>query len=122
VARVLKTIIPIAGSVVKATVDEALLKEIGPKLELMDKITSTSLKDELGAKAAPNRGYVGTVSEAEGASLRELHALLMELDTKKCWGGLRRTLSPTGEYLWLCPEHFQKFEPGLPTLPYASES
>ena len=56
------------------------------------------------------------VTRAEGAGLRELHSLLLELDPAKSWGGLKRVLTPAGDYLWLCPEHYREYEPGLPKL------
>ena len=55
-------------------------------------------------------------SSAEGAGLRELHSLLLDLDPGKTWGNLRRVLTPTGDYLWLCPTHYREYDPGLPVL------
>ena len=57
----------------------------------------------------------------EGAGLRELHSLLLELDPAKTWGNLRRVLTPTGDYLWLCPTHYREYDPGLPVLPTSSD-
>jgi len=119
VARTLKTVVPLAGAAIKVALDETLLKGISAHLDLMDKVTSTLLKDEFTARAGPvsdNR----IVSEAAGASLRELHGLLLELDTKQIWGELRRTITPTGDYLWLCPFHCKPFDPGLPILDYVN--
>ena len=59
----------------------------------------------------------GVRGTPEGAGLRELHALLRKLDPGQKWGKLRRVLTPTGEYLWLCPTHYREYDPGLPKLP-----
>jgi len=52
-------------------------------------------------------------SEAEetatGAALRVLQGLLDERDPIRHWGGLRRTLSPEGHYLWLCDYHAAEY-------------
>ena len=42
---------------------------------------------------------------AGGASLRSLRHLLTELDPQQDWGGLVKTLTPEGHWLWLCDEH-----------------
>ena len=26
-------------------------------------------------------------------------------------------MTPTGDYLWLCPKHYRVYDPGLPKLP-----
>jgi internalin A len=116
VAGLLKAVVPIAGAATKTLVDESLLKEIGPKLDLMEKITTTLLHGQFEARVGPDEpGRL--VSEAEGAGLRSLHSLLLDLDPQKTWGGLRRVLTPTGDYLWLCPTHYRKYEPDWPKLP-----
>ncbi|MBC8869683.1 MAG: hypothetical protein H8E44_09715 [Planctomycetes bacterium] len=50
-----------------------------------------------------------------------MHSLLLELDPAKTWGNLRRVLTPTGDYLWLCPTHYREYDPGLPVLPTSSD-
>jgi len=40
----------------------------------------------------------------------------MELGFPRRWGGLRRVLAPTGDYLWLCPKHYRIYEPDPPKL------
>ena len=79
----------------------------------MERLTSTLLKGELDV---PGSREEELVTRAEGAGLRELHGLLLELDPGKGWGRLKRVLTPAGEYLWLCPAHHREFEPGLPKL------
>ena len=56
---------------------------------------------------------------AEGAELRAFRALLVQLDSTMRFGDLRRVLTPSGDYLWICPrpEHYRIYDPGLPTLP-----
>jgi hypothetical protein len=62
------------------------------------------------------------LGRAEGAGLRAFRELLLELDSAREFAGLRRALSPMGEYLWVCPEHYVEYDPGLPTLPYGARS
>jgi GTPase SAR1 family protein len=115
IARTLKTVVPIGGAVVKAAADETLLKEISGKLDLMEKTVSTLLEGDLEAGRKfdePNR----LVSRAEGEGLRQLQSVLNELDKSRKWGGLRRVPTQTGDYLWVCKEHYREYDPGLPVL------
>ncbi len=115
ITRTLKTVLPVAGAAVKAGLDETLLKEVGPKLQLMEKLASTLLKADFDAPNA-QEATEELLTRAEGTGLRELHTLLLDLDPAKTWGNLKRVLTPAGEYLWLCPKHYGEFEPGLPEL------
>lgn len=82
----------------------------------MEKCSSVLLKGEL------ETGYNiedqhSELSKAEGASLRFLKYALVKLDPESGWGGLRSVQTPQGEHLWLCPEHYETYDPGLPDLP-----
>jgi hypothetical protein len=70
--------------------------------------------DEL-AQDSPD-GQDAGLTAAEGAALRAFRELLFKLDPYRNFGGLGRALSSTGNYLWLCPEHFHVYHPGLPSL------
>jgi hypothetical protein len=60
---------------------------------------------------------------AGGASLRELHTLLHELDKSKRWGNLRRVFDKSsGDHLWLCEQHRLVLNPALPVLPPPSDA
>lgn len=70
-------------------------------------------------------GYVledSATNADSGASLRELHTLLHELDKSKRWGNLRRVFDQSsGDHLWLCHEHRLVLNPALPVLQSPSE-
>ncbi|WUI03099.1 hypothetical protein OHR68_15235 [Spirillospora sp. NBC_00431] len=57
------------------------------------------------------------LSRSEGAALRRFRELLLSLDPERGFAGLRRVLSPTGDYLWVCPVRHPTYEPGLPEIP-----
>ncbi len=56
------------------------------------------------------------LTEVQGADLRALHSMLLALDKGRRWGDLRRTLTPTGDYFWLCAAHRRQYEPGPPRM------
>ncbi len=92
-----------------------MLNEVGPKLQLMERLASVLLKGDLDVPSSREETDQ-LVTRAESAGLRELHSLLLDLDPTRSWGNLKRVLTPAGDYLWLCPEHYGEFEPGLPKL------
>lgn len=53
---------------------------------------------------------------SEGSALRAMHELLFDLDPQKQWGHLRCVATPTGDHLWLCPEHYASYNPAPPKL------
>jgi internalin A len=59
----------------------------------------------------------GTLAPAQAQASRALRALLYDLDQARGFGNLRRVLSPSGDFLWVCPEHYSAYDPGLPILP-----
>ena len=63
----------------------------------------------------------GQRSEAEG--LRAFHDLLEHVGWKPGAASLRRvTDKRTGDILWVCPEHYKIYDPGLPILPPSESS
>ena len=118
-ARMLRTIVPVAGAAIRTTFDESLLKNVGPTLDLMEKVTHELMTGDFEAPRQPEdpEDLVRLVTKAEGAGLRELCALLCDLDQNRRWGGLRRAMAESGEFLWLCPTHYQEFDVGHAKTP-----
>ncbi len=63
-----------------------------------------------------NSGNAENPAAAVGADLRGVRQLLNELDPYRKYGGLRRMLATSGEYLWICPMHVEEYDPGLPDV------
>jgi hypothetical protein len=81
---------------------------------LVQSLPATVLVDTGVAPAEPTSG---NLSPVEGAALRSFKVLLTQLDPARTFAGLTRVLSPSGEYLWVCPRHRRLYDPGLPVLP-----
>jgi hypothetical protein len=56
---------------------------------------------------------------AETDALRVFRSLLFGQDSAKSFGGLRRVQSPSGDFLWVCSDHYAEYDPGLPEIPGA---
>ena len=74
----------------------------------MEKITASLLQGDFDTRRSPKEPEK-LVTEAEGDGVRALHILLLDRDPARTWGGLRRVMAPTGDYLWLCPTHYRKY-------------
>jgi hypothetical protein len=46
-----------------------------------------------------------------------LRVLLFEHDHMRAFGGLRRVQAPSGDFLWVCADHYPDYDPGLPSIP-----
>ena len=60
---------------------------------------------------------VGQLAPAEGQALRAFRVFLFERDRARAFGGLGRVQGPSGEVLWVCPDHHSEYDPGLPEMP-----
>ena len=66
-------------------------------------------------------GATGHPIFAENEGLRALRAILLEHDRLQKFGGLRRVQDFSGDFLWVCNDHYSKYDPGLPVIPGDSE-
>lgn len=87
----------------------------GADLTFMEDRVGKILSDEMRAMGTDGLSSLALTAE-EGAAARELRAILLKLDPSGRWGGLRRVLSASGDYLWVCPEHYPLYDPGIPTI------
>jgi internalin A len=114
-ARIVSFVAPIVGGVA-ALADEAT-SGVEKSADLMKSIADAVNSPIPGMSVQLDRS---PLTPAEGSALRLLRELLLELDPSRKFCGLRRVMSPTGEYMWLCPQHYATYEPPLPRLPYVT--
>ena len=111
-AKALKVVAAVAGL---SGVGDALGDGV-KKLGEMEKLV-TGLKPPRRSMSGDREREAGGLTRAQGAGFRELFSLLHELDPHHRWAGMRRFLTPQGDYLWICPDHHKEYDPGLPILP-----
>ena len=106
----LSLVLPVASSATKLVLDDATYKGIEKQLDLGQKSLDAVLKGGeksgswLGRSDAPDLEH-GDAIQAQGAILRQLHALLKEKDPS--FGGLVRVRNKRQEFLWVHPQ-FEK--------------
>lgn len=116
VAKTLQAAVPIAGAALGLALDEASMKEIGAEIEASKALVaalpggSSRYQDEL-----PLQGP-SALTWTEGESLRAFRQLLFSLDESRRFRGLRRVVDDSGEFIWVCDEHFAIYDPGLPSV------
>jgi internalin A len=92
--------------------DIALAKELINRLPMLKGGDLDHPETILGADypseetASPHR-----MESLDGAALRALRHLLEQKDPSQQWGNLKKTLTPEGDYLWLCDHHARLFKP-----------
>jgi len=114
VQNVLKTCTPVLKAVAKAKfpfLPDALSRSLESAAEAST-ATNANRGDLLAKELGPNKSPTQVWEQAR----TKLRALIQDLDAKRKdpsshWGGLRQTHTPSGEILWLCPEHKAKTFP-----------
>jgi internalin A len=117
VAKTLKVVVPVTGSVVGLILSEEDLKTIEKQLDLMTTLAEQLPDNFSHTGEADVDEKQGQLSPAQGAGLRGLRHTLIREDPTQKFGDLRRVQGPSGEYLWVCPNHYGEYDPGLPILP-----
>ena len=114
--EILKYVAPLVSPVLGWSLPE-IKKVVEDDIDLMkalvEKLPDIKVPDEPGLKGSAERWP----NPAEGAALRELRTVLDKVDTKRDWGGLRKVLTPEGDYLWLCEQHAQEYRDPTPISP-----
>jgi internalin A len=118
---ILKTLqlgIPLAGSVADVLLPQDQFAQARGYLKLMKTLIS-DLHDDSGQDldGADLGKAANQLTAAEGAALRALRVLLFNHDQQRTFGGLRRTVAPSGDLLWVCRDHYPEYDPGLPKVP-----
>jgi len=102
----LSLMLPVAGAATKWVLNDAAYAAIEEELELGQKSLEATVKGGRetldGQSDAPEWESSGAGRRAEGAILRELHAILKEKDPT--FGGLIRVQNKRHEFLWVHPQ------------------
>lgn len=108
----LSLVLPVASSAVKLALDDTAYKAIEEQLDFGKNVISATIGE--GAKIDEFMGATdttaleqGEVIRAQGATLRELHALLKAKDPG--FGGLVRVRNKRQEFLWVHPQFEEEY-------------
>jgi hypothetical protein len=115
----LRLVAPTATTAFEAALSQKELSSVQAELDLMGTVIDTL------PGGSPNSGNLershltssSPMTPAEGAAARTARSLIFSCDPRRSFGGLRRIQAPSGELLWVCPEHYFFHAPGLPAVP-----
>jgi GTPase SAR1 family protein len=112
--RILKTFIPIATPAANLAFGDDVIKNLNlqNQFDIAKEETDHLLADKLTLSGAD--GLVSSIGQAERSGILALHAFLKKHDPDKQNLGLRPIPTYTGEYRWLCDEHFQEAQSKIP--------
>lgn len=118
VFRALQLIVPLAGSIAVTLLPQEQMAEAQARLQVMTTLVA-DLPGDMECK--PGGGNVDQaadrLSTIEGQGLPALRAILFEHDELRAFGGMRRVQASSGDLMWVCPDHYREYDPGLPIVP-----
>jgi internalin A len=120
VFKTLQLAVPVAAAIDIAALPSAKRDDAQARLDVMQAIVDDLPVDalELDTREFADRdGGASRLTPAEGQALRAMRQIIFENDPVHAFGDLRRVQSPAGDLLWVCPDHYPEYDPGLPTLP-----
>lgn len=106
----LSLVLPVAGSATKFMLDDTAYKAIEEQFDLGQKAIESTLKgsDMALVEKSDHASFAeGDAIRAQGAILRELHALLKTKDSS--FGGLERVQNKRREFLWVHPQFVDEY-------------
>ena len=118
VFKALKLVVPTAASVAGVVLSNEQLKHAQHQLDLMKTLVAdlpsqgTGSEIDLVATSSARQ-----LTPAEGQAARAIRTLLFEHDRMRAFGDLRRVQAPSGEFVWVCTDHYPEYDPGLPVVP-----
>ena len=121
VSKTLQLVIPMPESVaVNVLLPSDQLVRAQRCLQLMSIIISELPANLEQDQDETRTGHIGgQLTAAEGRALRALRIMLFDHDSLREFGGLRRVITPPGDLVWVCSDHYIDYDPGLPIIPGA---
>jgi hypothetical protein len=119
ILKALKIAMPMTGPLADMILTDQQLNEIKNQLDLMESVIAEipDAMPPLERGSMIPDGSSDRLSPAEGQAARALRLLLFGLDEKRAFGDMRRVQSPSGDFLWVCANHYPEYDPGLPVIP-----
>jgi len=118
VFKALRLVLPIASRAKGVILTPDELRHVQDQMRLTTTVITMLPGQEAGDQqdlATPGSGHQITL--AQGQAWRAVRSLILERDPGRAFGGVRRVQAPSGEFLWVCPRHHPRYEPGLPRVP-----
>jgi internalin A len=118
IVRTLQLAAPLAGAITAAVLPPDQQGDVKARLDVMNALIADLPASTGRSTAGTGLGQgAGELTLAEGAGLRALRSTVFEHDPHRAFGGMRRVQAPSGDLMWVCPDHYPEYDPGLPMVP-----
>jgi len=112
----LQITVPAAASVANMVLTPEQLRSAEQELtatrDLINSLPIKNVDDEFADHSPESQ-----LTPAEGRAARGLRVLLFDRDHERAFGGLHRVQAPSGDFVWVCADHYGDYDPGLPIIP-----
>jgi Leucine-rich repeat (LRR) protein len=113
-SKTLSLALPIAGSALQLSIEDAVYKGIEKQLDFGQKCAESFLEASEGIATRLSMDDEGELTRgkairAQGSLLRELHSLLKQKDPINAFGGLQRVQNKRREFLWVHPQYVDDY-------------
>ena len=117
VVTALQLVAPIAVPTAALIATGKHAEAVQNELKLMNALISDLPSPDIDRQSIIDQFAERPLTQAQGEALRGIRAVILEHDRMRAFGDLRRVQSPAGDFLWVCPEHYIEYDPGLPRMP-----
>ncbi|MEV2229049.1 COR domain-containing protein [Streptomyces phaeochromogenes] len=113
IVPLLSLAVPIVGTLASSAINESLKSGVETLTTGSEFLTAQGSTADIETAV----GQLGGPANDEARrGYRTFRYLLLNVDPAREFGGLVRRTTAAGDNLWLCPEHLQSYDPGLPAL------
>jgi len=117
VFKALQLVVPITASAAGVVLSDEQFKHAQHQLDLMKTLVADLPSQEIKDQSELIAESARQLTPAEGQAARAIRMLLFEHDRMRAFGDLRRVQTPSGEFVWVCANHYPEYDPGLPSIP-----
>jgi internalin A len=118
VFKALQLVVPIATSAAYIGLTANQLRGAQNELQLMKALVAGLPNKAVIDQDDPTaREFESQLTRPQGEALRGIRMMIFEHDRMRAFGDLRRFQEPSGDFLWVCPDHYTDYDPGLPSIP-----
>jgi internalin A len=117
VFKALQLVVPVAVSAAGVLLSTEQFKQAQHQLDLMKTLVADLPEQKISDEFELIGSHARQLTPAVGQAARALRVSLFEHDLTRAFGDLRRVQAPSGEFIWVCPDHYSEYDPGLPSIP-----
>jgi internalin A len=116
--KILQLAAPVASAAVGLALTTGQMQDAQNEIQLATALIGALPTTSIQPAPEPGTAQRGSqLTPAQGQAWRAARELIFEHDPARAFGDLRRVQASSGEFLWICPQHYSDYNPGLPIIP-----